>query len=549
MESRLALQVLVVLLVWVVLCLFHWENDGLWFFDATQHAAHGVFWKDFVTHLTLDPWDYVMSYFARYPIIRPTRYPPAFYLPLAAIYGLFGSSPYAAKCLVFSFALMAALYTVAWCRRWVGKETGWFGALILLLPIVVTWTHAVMLNVPVLALSIAGLYHYRRWLSSPPDSIVWKHLYLGALFAVLSILTHVVNCVIVLIFVVLLMIERKWNLLLKLKTMGVMLASALVLLPWFIVTMKYESGRVAAVVGSTTWLTEPSRWHWFYYIKNAPSLFYAHVLCLAGLGLVMGMVMRRWRRETIRLLSMSLTCYLFFTYMCWNDVRYIILISLPLSILSGMAIMGILQVVGKVLNLKPSVSRVVAMVTLLILLVGQVWAASTVCVPCVSGYRALVEYMEEVAPKEPIFYDGYRHDIFTYYVLAGDPDYQRRAVLGDRLLYAINGGGRDEGFASSPESVVDLLVTKGGCRWIAVHDIPLTMEVQTPEYLRTAVQGPSFEYIKSFPIQWNKRDGGNETTYVKLYRLKEQLNPVEEVEMPYISQGKVVLYRTKPIER
>jgi hypothetical protein len=547
-ESRLGLQVLVVLLVWILLCLFHWHNDGLWFFDATQHAAHGVFWKDFVTHLTLDPLDYVMSYFARYPIIRPTRYPPAFYLLMASSYSLFGTSPYVAKCVVFSFALMAALYTVAWCRRWVCREAGWIGALILLLPIVITWTHAVMLNVPILALSIAGLYHYRRWLSSPADSIAWKHLYIGVFFAVFSILTHVVNCVIVLLYIILLLIERRGSLLLKLKTMLTMLASALVLLPWFIITMKYERGRVEAVVGSTTWLTEPSRWHWMYYIKNAPSLFGVQVLCFAALGLVMGLYTRRWRRETSRLFIIMLTCYLFFTYMRWNDVRYIILVSLPLSILSGIALMGILQGGGRLLKHKAGFYRPTAIATVLILLIGQIWMASRVQVPCVSGYDALVDYLEEVAPHEPIFYDGYRHDIFTYYVLAGDPNYQRRAVLGDRLLYAKNSsGGEDQGYATSPESVVDLLAQKGGACWIAVDETPMITEVKAPDYLRQAVQGPHFEYVKSFPIKRRHRKIGNDVMQVNLYRLLEPITPIVEVEIPYVSQGKIVHFRTKPI--
>src|SRR5262245_58709711 len=163
--AGVAWQVALVLIVWAYVAALHWNNDGLWFQgDAPRHAANGLFWKNFLLSGSLDPKGYALSYYARYPAINPTAYPPVFYILEATLFGVIRPSPYVAKGLVLVFALIAALYAIAWLRRWIAEEAGWGGGLILLLPGVVLWSHAIMLNVPALALGLAALYHARRWL-------------------------------------------------------------------------------------------------------------------------------------------------------------------------------------------------------------------------------------------------------------------------------------------------------------------------------------------------------------------------------------------------
>jgi len=121
-------QILLLLIAWLYICWLHWDNDGLWYGDAPRHAANGLFWKDYLLSLSLNPRNYALSYHARYPVIAPTTYPPAFYLLEAVVFGVFGPSPYIAKGLVLGFALIAGLYTTAWCHRWISwpvKDARW----------------------------------------------------------------------------------------------------------------------------------------------------------------------------------------------------------------------------------------------------------------------------------------------------------------------------------------------------------------------------------------------------------------------------------------
>ena len=57
---------------WLFVIWLHYPNDGLWSPDASRHAANGLFWKDFLQSPTLQIKDYALSYFARYPVIKPS---------------------------------------------------------------------------------------------------------------------------------------------------------------------------------------------------------------------------------------------------------------------------------------------------------------------------------------------------------------------------------------------------------------------------------------------------------------------------------------------
>ncbi len=547
-RTWLSPQVLLVFIAWLFLCWLHWDNDGLWFPDAPGHAANGLFWKDYLLNLSFDPRGYALSYHARYPVIDPTKYPPLFYFLEAVFFGAFGPSPYIAKGLVLGFALMAALYTTAWCRRWIAEDAGWAGVLLVLLPGVVQWSHAIMLNVPALALSIGALYHLRRWLESPPTSPVWRQLYVGAALAVLSILTYLTSCVLLLIASIWLIVERRWRLLWYRRTLAVFVVSALAMLPWAIVVMKFEQNRIVWATGTVTSFTNVSHWHWAYYLVCLPELFGTHLLFIAAFGIAGGMLIRRWRHETILLLIMTVVCFTFFSYVPAREGRYILLLSVPIVIFCLLGLLSMVHCVGKLARMRPGWARAATLAAVAALFIGQTWLASKVSVNSVSGYKQLVGYLEKIAPDEPVFYDGKNYNIFTFYLQAGDPDYRRRAVLGSKLLYAESRSRGPQEFVSSPQDVVEVLRKRGGCQWVAVADDPAASQIAAPWHLRKAIKGPEFELVKSFPIT-RMRTTGVEKISVCVYRFLVPIERVDEVDMPLFGRGANVRYRSKPIQR
>jgi hypothetical protein len=489
----------------------------------------------------------------RYPVIAPTSYPPVFYLLEAVVFGAFGPSPYMAKGLVLGFALMAAFYTTAWCRRWIGVNAGWAGALLILLPGVVRWSNCIMLNVPALALSIGALYHFRRWLESPPATPHWRQLYAGAALAVLSILTYVTSCVLVPIAGIWLIMERRWSALLKRRTLAVLAVSALVLLPWAIVIMKFERNRVVLATGTSEVITQLP-WHYYiecikYYPRHFSALFGTHLLFIAAFGIAGGMFNRRWRHETVLLLIMTVVCLAFFSYVPAKEPRYILLLALPTAVFCLLGVLTVARCLGKVSSMRPAHAKAAVPATVAAIFIGQAALAARVPVTSFSGYRQVVEFYEDRAPTEPVFFDGKSHGIFAFYVLAGDPNYDRRVVLGRKLLYSESlYTGEPQEFVSSAEEVVDVLQKRGGCRWVAVADLPDNLRSPAPRYLREAVKGPQFELVESFPIT-RMRETGPETTNVNVYQFLLPIEQVDEVEMPHFSLGNGVRIKVKPIER
>jgi hypothetical protein len=223
----------IVFLAWMYLVQLHWSNDGLWMQgDSPRHATNGVFYKDFLFSGSLDPLHYTFRYYARYPAISPANYPPFFYLLEALVFGVLHPSPYLAKGLVLLLALFAALYLMAWIRRWISADAGWMACLLLLLPGFVLWSHAVMQNVPSTALSLAALFHSRRWIEESPGRGAAGQLYLAAAFATLATLTYFPAGIVFAVILAWLLVLRRWSLIMNRRTLFACLGSGILIAPW-----------------------------------------------------------------------------------------------------------------------------------------------------------------------------------------------------------------------------------------------------------------------------------------------------------------------------
>jgi hypothetical protein len=153
------------------------------------------------------------------------------------------------------------------------------------------------------------------------------------------------------------------------------------------------------------------------------------------------------------------------------------------------------------------------------LLLAEGWQAWGQSMPSVRDFQQVVAFMEQVAPAEAVLYDG-RHDgVFTFHLRAGDPDYRRRVVLGNKVLYPAD---RE----MSPAEVLEALRTHAGCRWLVIEFGELSRDAPAARSLREAVKGSEFERVRSFPI---KRPG---VTHVDVYRLLTPIEPPEKVMVP-----------------
>ncbi len=534
-------QVLGIVLVWAFLVLLHPHNDGLWYQgDSPRHAGNGIFWRDFLLHLPVNPFAYALAYYARYPIIAPTAYPPVFYLFESVAFSLFGVSSFVAKGLVLAFALLAALYMQLWLRHSVSPQVGWGGALLLLQPGVIVWSNAVMLNVPAMALGLAALYHGRRLLDRPRS----PHLYLTAIFGVLAILTYLPTAIIVFVLLTWVLIERCSAVLRQPRTWVVAGLAALALAPWAVITLKWATAQVGMVSGSTLHagmaLADPQRW--LYYIEALPELLTDWVLALAMVGAIAGLWSRRWRREVKLVLVWILVCYVWFSYIVAREPRYALLLVPPLVFLSVVALVAGFERLSAAFGGNPAWATLAG---LAVLIGAHLAAAPQVPVPSAHGMRKVVAFIEQKAPDQRIFYEGKFDGLFSFYIRAGDHKLTQSVTLGDKLLYAAAwyaSPGMVK-LVASPHDVVDTFRTRCGCRWLVVEGKWENHEPAPDRYLRQALRGPEFALVRSFPFH----GPAPLPTHIDVYRFLPSIETPKQQKLRFPILGNNKAYRVTPI--
>ena len=533
-------QLVSLLVTWIYLWSLQLDNDGLWFRgDAPRHAMNGFFWIDYLRDFTLDAKAYAFSYYARFPAIDPASRPPLFYLLEGIAFALFGPSPYVAKALVLCFTLVATLYLWAWLRRWVSEEAAWAAGLFLLLPGIVQWSHAIMLNVPALAFSMAALYHTRCWLDAPKASL-WD-FWPVPILTLFAILTYYIAGIVVFAIAGSIMFHRGLGrpfggrkiLAIGLTTVG-FLPFAWLIVGWAPIPLSWAVPKPVNMVKLSNWA---------FYPHQVLDLCNLHLLVLAGIGAASALWNRRWRREVIGLMIWIFCLYIPLSLLEAKELRYALLLSAPLI---GLGAVAVVQLSEWLVNRAPHLrltGKKMTVVVFLALLMLQVYLAASYRVVSVSGYKEIATFLAQVAPDEPVFFDGFYDGIFTFYMRASDPGFRRRVVLGGKLLYtsAIFPGWQQQEFVNSPEEVIDVLRRRGGCRWVAVEMSTEAESFIPMQQLREAVKTPAFEFVRSFPIT------ARGIERVDVYRFTLPVVPVDEVELPFAVLGPDVKYRVRPI--
>ncbi len=530
----------IVLGVWLYVLLLHADNNGLWFQgDAPRHAVNGFFWQDYVRDFSLDAKTYALRYYARYPAINPAAYPPFFYLLEASVFALFGPSPLAAKLLVQVFSLIAALYLFAWLHRWISRHMAWAAAFLLLIPGIVLWSHAVMLNVPALALVTGSLYHARAWLETSPLRLRSKDFYLAVALVVLALLTYYPAGVGLLIIFAWMLGwggltgPRGW------RAAIVSIAFAAVLVPCVIMAARFLPTHVDWVARALHEAVQPDSWA--FYLSRFPAIFGLPLLVLAGVGWVVGLRDRESRRETWWSSVWIVVTYCSFSVLVAKEARYVLFLAPALVCLAAIALC---RASSRLMSAaQPRTGKVLAALLGSGLLASQAWVAWHRPVPAVNGFTEVAAFLREVAPTEPVFYDGYHSGVFVFRVRAMDPDLQRQVILGNKLLYtfALHSGWRDKQYVASTEDVIRLLRERGGCRWLAIEIGERSQRNSGMQLLREAVGSPDFELIRSFPIV------GANVERIDVYRMQGAIGQPGKVRLPFPLVSKETLFEVEPI--
>jgi hypothetical protein len=541
-RESLTRQIVLLLVVWFFICSLQWDNDGLWFQgDAPRHAATGLFYKDYICAGLPSPWNYALSYYARYPVIRPTGYPPLFYLLEAVLYGILGPSPYFPKMLILFFALVAALYTTAWVRYWIDPKGGWAGALFLLLPGVVLWSHSIMLNMPALALMIGALFHASRWMDPRRPGTSTKDKFAMAGLGLAGILTYWPAGIMVPITISWLAGFRCWRRIWDWRLLIWLAPAFLFLVPSVLVIARWEP-RVARWLapGNHAFTIE----NLLLYPAGVLELAPPHILALSVVGAIVGWRDRNWHCGTVLLLAWCAITYGVFSYLDVKDTRYILPLEVPLICFSIMTVVFVSRWMTRHSRGLPWFPKICSVIPILLIVI-QASNAMRISDRSVSGFRQIVSYLQQFPPGEFVIYDGRYDGVFSFYMLARDLDFRHGVLLFERLpVIATLAWKRDQYKpAVLDEKIRTLIKTRIGAGWVATEETNPPSAAQVSQSLRRVVKGPGFELAKSFPIRLQQKTG-----YVNLYRILDPAGSPEYFEIFFPELGKAFSVRplTKP---
>ena len=399
-----------------------------------------------------------------------------------------------------------------------------------------------MLNTPALCCAVASVFHTRLGLeladstgsSTTSNPAASKQIALGMILAILSILFHPTIGYILLIGPAWIILSRKYHLFRDWRVISIgslvaagllgLLAVVIVVSPEQLNQAEYKFDRLISIPSLT------------FYFRTMPKLTEWWAICFGGLGLLCGLTYRGFRADIARVLVAFLIAFATLAPIWAKDPRYILL-ACPTAIwLAAYYIHATANFLRS--QWSPATSELAILAGLASLFGFAGLMAWNKALPRVNSIEQVVEFVEQIAPDEPIIYNGRFDGTFGYYMRVRDPKFQRQMVLAKSLLLPVNPLSPQ----AKPLAAADLFV-QSGCRWL-VLETPKSPTLKSLErILQQTVGLPGFELVKSFKLPIKDIDK------VNVYRIRGALGANGE-EQPVIHSMPVSIQGTiyHPIE-
>ena len=245
-EFRRLLGPAVILLVLVGLLVSRGITRGEFFFygDEMSHAMNGVLFRDFLVDLPLrHPIQYVYDYYAKYPALAFPHWPPLFHFVEGIFFLLLGLSPFVSRLTILWFTLLGVYFWYRIAERLGPRYRAFLSAVILAcLPFVLAYERVTMLEIPSLAASLGVIHFWLKFRETERRRDLW--ILAGSMAAAFLISQ---KAIFLPFFIALdLIIERRFCLLRRIDVWLAGVASALAVLPWYMLalhTLSFMVGR------------------------------------------------------------------------------------------------------------------------------------------------------------------------------------------------------------------------------------------------------------------------------------------------------------------
>ncbi len=491
--------------------------------DETRHVMTGVFVRDALADWptsTADPREYAVRYYMQYPALGLIIWPPFFYLVEGVAMCVFGTSYMVSRLVIYGFALFGGVYAYRLFRRTHGTPVALTALGVLgLAPLVFMYSGYVLLEVPTLALVLASVFHFERYLGEKRA----RDAVLACLFAAFAALTRF-DGVLLLPFVLLrLGFTKQFGLLLRRPVLLGLLLALLLTVPYYLFTWQvYGSGiHHAATSGTgnraTSWLDLRN---FYLYPSYLPEQIGWSAAVSAGVGLVYCL----WqdRKQSGVYFALLAATYLTFVPLAEPEARHAIYWVPALALL---AVQGVL-----VLPRGHYRWEVVACAFLLGWVgwetIGPLrstgWTGQYLCGTSEAAGRVL----DKASGERPVLYDGQLNGAFIYAVRRHDAERRITILRADKLLYSVFSdprGGYEE-YAKTDEQVVEL-IHRYDPEFLVIEEPQVFIHTPTGDRLRRVLRERPAEYAleEAIPLRTNYENFASSRLLV--YR-KLRANPV-----------------------
>lgn len=484
--------------LWLLHLIFYVHSEPFYNHDEARHVMTGVFFRDFVLDMPVThPRAYTVQYYLQYPALGLLVWPPFFYVVEGLFMLLFGTSVVAAKLLIGLVATTACVYLFLLVTRThsLGHATiavCLFGVA----PLVVVFSRQVMLEMPTLALALAAIYHFQRYL----DVNLRRDLWLASLASAFTALTRFDGVFLLVYFVIIMLARKRLDLFRQRQIIGPMLLALALVLPVYGITAKEFGFAIAkaATEGTSADSTGFLRLEnlWFYPACIPQQLgWFAAVAALAGLTL--SLTPSR-RAAAWPYLAMAAATYLAFTPFAEPESRHAIywVPAFAFFAADGIRFIGSLQrrnwLTGAI------ASGVV---------VGTGWFAWKTPPTYVRGYEAAAEFVIANTKHSPAcLFDSFLNGDFIYQVRRHDPDRHLCVLRGDKLFYGVlsDPHAAYAEFVKNQQEILDLIY-KYDPEYIVVEDPQVYFDLPMGRLFRQTLHDhpQQFERVAEIPIESN----------------------------------------------
>ncbi len=452
--------------------------------DEMRHGMSGVFFRDLMVDR---PWQhplhYAYEYYAKYPALGVPHWPPFFYFVEGLFFLVFGISAWVSRLTVLCFAAAGAYFWYRIARREGPEYRALFAAFIFpLLPYVLLYERATMLEIPLLALSLGALHFWRNFLEHERR----RDIFLVGAFVAMALLTSQKAIFLPPFLVLHFLMERRWRLLARWDVWVAAVLSVIVVMPWYYLSFGTVALTYERAMGQD--MSHVSRWiHWWYYPHTMRYQVGILLMALAGGGLVWTLL-KAARRHRFLLLWVAVT-YFTYSLIQEKDLRHTMVWIPPLVYF---ATLGVEAVFAK---------RRWALVGLCVVAAYSLYKAVNYDRPRVSGVEEAAQYVLAQPESDVIYYHGSLNGNFIFHVRKHDPE-KRRLIAREKQLVAtkiVQAFGTRPVITSSEEVLA--MFREWGIRWAVVENVDF---IRGMGVIRPVLNTENFELVRTIHLESNQ---------------------------------------------